>query len=289
MDTALEIIAAMRRQEGCSYQTGDFLAFGNPHLLDVDAGCRTKMAEWCFQIVDFCKFQHESVEIAMNFLDRYLFVDTSPLNSRVLFQLASMTCLYMAVKIHEPEAMDPSSISALSRGTYSVDEIEDMEIKILNSLQWRVNPPTSFSFARQLLTAISDDVLTAEEREAISHLTAVQLELAVSDYDLITVKPSTKAFCAVANAVDVLCLPQNVISCVRRVMAQAIGVDEDEENIRRLCAYLFAAVAQREPSIICACQRGKKVQASPFQSLQRNNGVEVSPRSATLLIVNNLV
>jgi hypothetical protein len=74
----------------------------------------------------------------------------------------------MAVKIHEPEAMDPDTVSTLSRGTYSAHDIENMELQILKALEWRVNPPTSVSFARQLLALLPDDVYIEAARNNLA-------------------------------------------------------------------------------------------------------------------------
>lgn len=285
MDTSsLDTIAAMRRQEDTSYQTGDFLSLAadTGNFLDVDADCRTKMAEWCYQVVDFCKFQRESVEIAMNFLDRYLLVDTSVLNDRATFQLAAMTSLYMAVKIHEPEAMDPVTVSTLSRGTYSAKDIEDMELEILNALQWHVHPPTSISFAREMLSLLPDDSLTPTQRNTVEQISTMQLELAVADYDLIAVKPSTIAFCSIMNAIESIALDPKAIACISCVLSSAIGIDGNDEDITELSNYLYASVARREPTIIRSSHQERPIKASPSSS-QRRASFEVSPRTIAII------
>merc|ERR1712226_396506 len=86
---------------------------------------RKKMVAWCFQVVDFCKFQRETVSIAMNLLDRFMMTSQSQVAKTdvKVYQLAAMTALYTAVKIHEPEVMDPKLISNLSRGVYQPEEV----------------------------------------------------------------------------------------------------------------------------------------------------------------------
>jgi len=283
MDTcSLDTIAAMRRQEDTSYQTGDFLSLAADacKFLDVDADCRTMMAEWCYQVVDFCKFQRESVEIAMNFLDRYLLVDTFALNDRATYQLAAMTSLYMAVKIHEAEAMDPATVSTLSRGTYSANDIEDMELEILNALQWRVNPPTSASFAREMLSLLPDDSLTPTQRNTVEQITTLQLELAVADYDMIAVKPSTTAFCSITNAIESIALEPKARSCIRFILSKAIGIEGNDEDIAELSDYLYASVARREPTIWVS-RHAQPVKAAQ-SSFQRRASFEVSPRTTAI-------
>ena len=58
-------LEAMRRQEEAGYKYGDYLAqnpvsspMSGPQC-PVDAECRVKMAEWCYQVVDFCHFNEE--------------------------------------------------------------------------------------------------------------------------------------------------------------------------------------------------------------------------------------
>ena len=50
----------------------------------------------------------------MSFLDRYLMtsIGRNASENQKLFQLASMTSPYTAIKIHEPEAMDPKDLAA---------------------------------------------------------------------------------------------------------------------------------------------------------------------------------
>mmetsp|Transcript_21083 Transcript_21083/g.29766 ORF Transcript_21083/g.29766 Transcript_21083/m.29766 type:complete len:325 (+) Transcript_21083:119-1093(+) len=210
----LASLEVMRMQEESTYQCSDYLfqqdnaSSSNSmpqHQQTVDAECRYKMADWCFQVVDFCKFNRETVSIAMSFLDRYLSTDVGAskcLSSKKEFQLAAMTALYTAVKINEPEAMDPKVIAGLSRGVYTEDQVTDMELSILTALQWRMNPPTALSFVRAFFQLIPKDTLSESVQEAAFELARFQTELAISDYQYCTCKASTIAIAALANAFE---------------------------------------------------------------------------------------
>lgn len=116
-------------------------------LLDhVDADDRQRLVRWCFQVMDYCKLDRTLVEIAMNFIDRY--VSMVPRGwTRVRYQLLAMTAVYTTVKIFAVEAMDPKLVSRkLSRGAYTVADIEHQELDLLKILKWRMNPPTATSF-----------------------------------------------------------------------------------------------------------------------------------------------
>jgi hypothetical protein len=168
--------------------------------LPVDAECRFKMAEWKHQVVDFCKFQRETSEISMSFLDRFL---SSPAgwearNNRKVFQLAAMACLYTSIKLNEPEAVDPKTVAGLSRGAHSEEQVEAMERKILFALDWKLNPPTALSFCHNFLALLTE--LSAEQKEAVLEVAKFQTELAVSEYYFVGTNPSTIAFAAIVNA-----------------------------------------------------------------------------------------
>jgi len=213
----LASLEVMRMQEESTYQCSDYFfeqqqqqqhestSSGAAMPQHVDAECRYKMADWCYQVVDFCKFNRETVSIAMSFLDRYLSTPTGAsrcLSSKKEFQLAAMTALYTAVKINEPEAMDPKVIAGLSRGFYTEDQVTDMELSILNSLKWRMNPPTSLSFVRAFFQLLPTKSIPKSVQEAAFELARFQTELAISDYQYCTCKASTIAIAALLNAFE---------------------------------------------------------------------------------------
>jgi hypothetical protein len=231
MEEAVSRMEAMRYQEETIYASSDYLEPASYHsrplhhsngyevdtiMFDVDAECRTKMAIWCYQVIDFCKFSRETAQISMSYLDRYLLTDEGSvaLFDRSLFQLASMTALYTAVKIHEPEAMDPKLVANLSRGLYTIDEIEEMERDMLTALDWRVNPPTSLSYCREFLKIIPDEILDSSMRETVYELSKVQIELSVREHAYIAVKPSTTAFCSFMNAIESLVYDEQVLTYI---------------------------------------------------------------------------
>jgi Cyclin, N-terminal domain len=194
-----ETLQAMRRQElSAAYAKRDFLQASPPQpvvvdehgcsssvAIDIDVECRDKMCEWSHQIVDFCKFSRESVEISMSYLDRFLLTTAgvAALQDRTVYQLASMTCLYTAIKVHERQALNPKVVSQLSRGTYTPEQIESMEGTILAALQWRMNPPTALSFVREMIaTMLSSSDLSQATKETLLTLASAQTERAVANF-----------------------------------------------------------------------------------------------------------
>eukprot|EP00970_Alexandrium_tamarense_P013339 scaffold3342_cov186-Alexandrium_tamarense.AAC.3 len=195
-------LSTMQYQESTTYATSNYINDNTADDAIVDKECRVKMSGWTYQVVDFCKFKRSTVAISMSYMDRFLSTDSPSarkgLRDKKVFQLVSMTCLYLAVKLVEPMAMDPSMLAAISHGCYTEDDIEYMEQEILSALKWRVNGPTGHDFASHLLTFIQSENTSS----SLVDLTTFQVELSVMDYDLSMQKPSVVAMAAILNSVE---------------------------------------------------------------------------------------
>ena len=110
----------------------------SPLRQPTDGRCRTKMALWCYQVMDYCNLSRSTVELAMNLLDRFLSTSHAMayecLEDRSSYQLAAMTSLYTAVKTCEVEVMDPHIIATLSRGMCTEVDVVNMEQAILEAV-----------------------------------------------------------------------------------------------------------------------------------------------------------
>jgi len=153
------------------------------------------------QVVDFCKFRRETVGIAMSYLDRYLATleGRAALTDRKFYQLAAMTSLYMAIKIHEPLEMETSLLADLSRGCYTDMQIAEMEMEILEALEWRLAGPTPLAFVQHFMALLDTD---RRVKAAIMDYARYQTELAVSSIDLVPRDASEIALAAILNAME---------------------------------------------------------------------------------------
>jgi hypothetical protein len=232
-DEILDTLAAMKQQEGLY----------SPHRTtpSFDPEARKKMCQWAIQVTDFCRFARESVEIAFNYMDRYCVAYPSVLHDRSAYQLTCMTCLYIAAKIHEPEAMDPALVSNLSRGTYSVEQIETCERDILQKLQWRMNPPTALSFVHKLLELMPEEVMTIEAKVKVYKVCEVQTQAALESYERIAA--SKVAFCSILNAL-VGNLDDKVHAWVGYMLAQSIGIDSMSDEIVHIQDSFFVCISE---------------------------------------------
>jgi hypothetical protein len=197
------------------------------------------------------------------------------LNDRKAFQLAAMTCLYTAIKVHEPEAIDPQMMSGLSRGVYSPKQFEAMELKIMSAIQWRVNGPTSISFVRLFLALLPDGAIVNDELDAIFEFAKFQTEVAVGENALVGVRASTVALAAIANALQAVDDVELKCSCIESI-SETAKVDIHSHAFVKTRGRLWSAM-EKEPHV----QRRHMMPQSPLveKVAERSSVVFESPRA----------
>ena len=251
----ISTIQAMCHQEETGYSCSNYLhqythavpgqGTGSRKKIAVDREVREKLVDWCYSIVDFCKFNRETVAISISYLDRFLLTELGlvTLQEPTIFQLASMTALYTAIKIHEPEAMDPELVSNLSHGAYTIEQVEAMELAILQAIKWRVNTPTALAFVRLFLDLLPNRVLDKATKSAAYDLTINQTEFAVRDYTFVTVKASTVAYVSLMNSLESLCIDSKTYDYVSRLLSKVSNIDPDAKHILDMQTYLYPRVS----------------------------------------------
>ncbi len=292
-----DLLTVMRHQEETYYRCVDYIATSSRLRRNspkaVDEECRVKMCEWCFQVVDFCKFRRETVGIGMSFLDRYLSVPAgrSALFDRKEYQLAAMSALYIAIKLHEPLEMDTGLLADLSRGCYTETDFADMEKRILAALEWRVNGPTPLAFVQHLMGLLPDTVHPAVAT-AVMDYARYQTELAVADHLFVVRLPSEIALAAVLNAIegmDTTLLPLKTQGKFVRSIERYSGliVEKVEETQFQLSALLLDVLSKNEAPIGDTTPtpendpKSKKISKSPSaKSPHRQSPVSVAPRDS---------
>jgi len=205
-EDVIDRLLVMRKQEDTTYVCTDYLKTTMSSTM-IDELCRSKMLTWCFQVADFGKFNRDTVVIAMSYLDLFLSSGAPQamdvIKTRKAFQLASMTTLYMAIKLFEPVEMDTTAFAALSRNIYTAQDFVKTEFAILSALNWRINGPTTLSFLEHFFALIPDrSVSCIMIREVLIPICKQYLELTLSDYYFVTQKPSTVAIAVLSASLE---------------------------------------------------------------------------------------
>jgi Cyclin, N-terminal domain len=214
-----ETVQIMLRQES-NYSVTDLrMQTEESNFSIVTSSGRDKMVEWCCRVIQYCNLETEIVSIAMNFTDRMCISQPQILSNPCKYQLVAMTALYTAAKIHAPEALDPRLVSNLSRGTYSAEEIEAQESILLTALEWKVNPPTPHSFARQFFELVGP-ALPIHDRETALRFSLKQIDSYMCKHFCASgIRSSVVAYCAFMNALGYI----SILSSTEKEVAFGLG------------------------------------------------------------------
>ena len=195
-------LKSMRLQEDKSYFCTDYLKqISSPNM--IDKICRNKMLVWCLKGADFGLCRRETVVISMSYLDRFLSSGTpratNAIKNRKDYQLASVTALYMAIKLFDPLKMSTADLVILCEKSFAAIDFAQMELDILSALNWHVHGPTVLSFIEHFL-AFVPSTWSNTVRETLIHKSKQYTEITLGDYYFVTQKPSTIAFVIVYNS-----------------------------------------------------------------------------------------
>lgn len=266
VDESIARISVMLQQE-CSHYTScyDYLSDikgqsssdkSNEH---VNEGWRRKICEWSFEVVDHFGFDREVVSIALNYLDRVVADTTSKTGASVPrkeFQLAAVTTLYLAIKLHgetdaregAPRKLRINAFVELSRGLFSIETIETTERSILAALEWRVNPPTTVAFIASLLRLLPETFkfhpvhgsVASPIFEMARYLT--ELSVCVSSFSF-QFKSSEIAYAAILCSIDALRdsvpFPYEVRVAFLNSLAGVTSLTPNMASVRRACSMLM--------------------------------------------------
>ncbi|KAL7532492.1 hypothetical protein ACHAXR_007663, partial [Thalassiosira sp. AJA248-18] len=172
---------------------------------------RTRVCGWMYQVVDSHSLDRELVYIGMSYLDRYL--SKHPLTTlNHDYQLVSMTSLYLAIKIYRANGKSAAvaSFVKLSNGLFTENDFVNMEKRMLDTLQWRMHPPTPQSYLELLILFIPRAACSPSTRRALFERIKFLLELSVTVQFFIGKKPSSIAVAAFVEVMEHDQRPNNV-------------------------------------------------------------------------------
>ncbi|KAL7476197.1 hypothetical protein ACHAW6_002075 [Cyclotella cf. meneghiniana] len=191
----------MKRQETISYRPSHYLDWANVTQHD-----RKEMCQWGFNIVDACGVERSLAVVAITYFDRFLScrgvrVVEVCLASQREFQLAFITCLVISLKGREGMKISPDFVAeTLCEQMYHPEEVIEMEVEVLRTLQWKLNGPIPQDFIQcfmELLPSSNDE--TAHK----FFLAAVKRsEIAMLDYVLALEPPSNIALASVTSLIS---------------------------------------------------------------------------------------
>jgi len=184
-----------------------------PRDSQIDEYCREQIVEWSFRVVDYFHIDREVVVFSLSMLDRFLALCRC---DRSTFKLAATTTLHLAVKtLHPCKLGELGILSDLSRGEFEMKDVASMETHILDSLHWKLHPPTPIAFCTLLLDFFFSKYKTDMVQTDVNDLYDISsffTELALCDYHFVGASPSIVAIASISNALEGMFGPENKVT-----------------------------------------------------------------------------
>jgi len=147
-------------------------------------GWRDVMAGWIFETVDHHDIPRVVAVVALNYFDRYMSsayrtLGDTELTRKQHFKLVCVGAIYLANKSHGAyrKMFFPQYFKRVSRGQFSVTEIEEMELKLLDKLRATLNPPLPIYFAFAYVRAILNIIPSGQQALPFRFLEDMSYEL----------------------------------------------------------------------------------------------------------------
>ncbi|GLT93540.1 hypothetical protein SLE2022_113300 [Rubroshorea leprosula] len=111
------------------------------------AGARQEAVAWMMKVIAHYSFSALTAVLAVNYLDRFLFSFQFQREMPWMTQLTAVACLSLAAKVEETQVPLLLDLQVEeSRYMFEAKTIQRMEILVLSTLKWKMNPVTPLSF-----------------------------------------------------------------------------------------------------------------------------------------------
>lgn len=111
------------------------------------AVARRSAVEWMLKVNAHYSFSALTAVLAVDYLDRFLSCFHFQRDKPWMSQLAAVACISLAAKVEETQVPLLLDLQVEdSRYLFEAKTIKKMELLVLSTLQWRMNPVTPFSF-----------------------------------------------------------------------------------------------------------------------------------------------
>ncbi|KAF8406276.1 hypothetical protein HHK36_008361 [Tetracentron sinense] len=122
--------------------------------LDTDtslAALRREAVEWMLRINAHYAFSALTAVLAVSYLDRFLSSLYFQRDKPWMTQLAAVACLSLAAKVEETYVPLLLDLQVDTKYVFEAKTIQRMELLVLTTLQWKMNPVTPLSFLDHII------------------------------------------------------------------------------------------------------------------------------------------
>ncbi|KAE8709562.1 Cyclin-D3-3 [Hibiscus syriacus] len=116
---------------------------------------RKEALEWIFKVNEQHGFNALTMVLAVNYFDRFISSSKFQENKPWMGQLAAVACLSLAAKVEETQVPLLLNLQVEeSKYVFDSKNIQRMELLVLSTLQWRMNPVTPISFFNHITSRL---------------------------------------------------------------------------------------------------------------------------------------
>jgi len=240
---------------------------------------REKVALWCYDVCDHLGEDRRVVFVAMNLLDRYCTALGHSCIGERWYEMASLTALFLAIRIAGSSHIDLAQLGSLSRTGFSLEELASSGKAMVRVLRWdhRIVTPQEHLLAYSKLFQCAS---TGKLLEVATYCT----ELAVCDVSFAMRGSSSIAIaCMLAAAEAVLDISE--VEMIQAVLCQSdlIADDATTHLLRERATKLYkesyddhqptgpAIIEEEDETIECCC---REVHRGDVPSLTRSVSIE---------------
>lgn len=221
-DEELISLSSKEKQQHCSLETSDSSSSSHSVL------GRCEAVQWMLKVNAHYGFSPLTSILAINYLDRFL---SSSLHSQKennkpwMIQLVAVTCLSLAAKVeetHVPLLLDLQVEE--SKYVFEAKTIQRMELMVLSTLQWKMNPVTPISFLDHIIRRLG--LKTHLHWEFLKRCELLLLSI-VSDWRFVRYLPSVLATATMLHVINQIepCNPidyQNQLLSVLKISKEEV-------------------------------------------------------------------
>ncbi|XP_047327053.1 cyclin-D3-1-like [Impatiens glandulifera] len=190
---------------------------------------RGEAIEWILKVVGHYGFTPLTTILSINYLNRFLLgLQFQREENPWMTQLVAVACLSLAAKVEEtqvPFLLDLQVGDA--EFLFDAKTVLKMELLVLSTLQWRMNPVTPFSFLDHIMRRLwLQNGLQWDFRRRCERL----LVSVVSDWKSLSYKPSVLAAATMLEVIHDQFEPWKAVEYQEQLLAGVLKISQDEVN-----------------------------------------------------------
>ncbi|KAM8793540.1 LOW QUALITY PROTEIN: G2/mitotic-specific cyclin-B1-like [Eudromia elegans] len=161
---------------------------------EITGNMRTILIDWLVQVQMKFRLLQETMYMTVAIIDRFL---QDNIVSKTTLQLVGVTAMFIASKYEEMYPPEIGDFAFVTDHTYTTSQIRQMEMKILQALDFSLGRPLPLHFLRRASKIAEVDL---EQHTLAKYL----MELSMVDYEMVHFPPSKTAAAASCLALKVL-------------------------------------------------------------------------------------